>query len=573
MSPLYDLSDDGLPNVYCGVFAIILAILALTSKSIPKKERIAGVVLLVGFHLAFSYSLLDFVWNAFHVPNSIPYRYSFLYSFVILLTAYKGWLIREEIKLWQICISLCATLTLLIARLLICPKGTDQLFILVNVALIVTYAAILTLPKIKEKNIHGVMPKFLKATGYATLFAVVSIELIFNFGNCVLNYNSSRIKKTQTYASEVEAIMEEVGNCNDKSQFYRVETEDPKTLNDGAIFGYNGVSLFSSTANTSVTKFTKALGVRAAADGNIYTYMLGSPISNLFLNIKYVLAETGKIDIQQYFQSVQQSDTLSLKQNQYYLPLGFMVNEALSTLSFDVEANPFDFQNKFISAAVGEEITAFKTIGDEVDNGGKTFAEYTIDQGGLFCLHYDLPAKSKLNITHISGDESNTVSFKDLSFTAIISTHIVQPGDKILVKAICDDNIEDRHKIIGAILNQDQFESAYRVLSQSQMQLTRFENTIVEGEISCHQNGLLYTSIPYNKNWTVYVDGFETEAVLIGDAMIGVNLTQGEHTITIEYSNQALVVGCVVSACSVVAFVGICLIQYRKKRNDKSDSY
>ena len=35
--------------------------------------------------LSFFYVRLDFVWHAFHVPNDLPYRYSFIYPFILIV--------------------------------------------------------------------------------------------------------------------------------------------------------------------------------------------------------------------------------------------------------------------------------------------------------------------------------------------------------------------------------------------------------------------------------------------------------------------------------------------------------
>ena len=36
---------------------------------------------------SYFYAPLDFIWHGFHVPNDLPYRYSFLYPFVMIIIA------------------------------------------------------------------------------------------------------------------------------------------------------------------------------------------------------------------------------------------------------------------------------------------------------------------------------------------------------------------------------------------------------------------------------------------------------------------------------------------------------
>jgi len=116
------------------------------------------------------------------------------------------------------------------------------------------------------------------------------------------------------------------------------------------------------------------------------------------------------------------------------------------------------------------------------------------------------------------------------------------------------------------ILDETLFRKAYNTLAASTLELTTFHNTLLEGSITCDRDGLLYTSIPQNGNWTAYVDGRQADIILIGDAMIGVLLSQGSHTVTFRYHNPAFSLGWKISlACSAV-FAGLYLSIYRPSR-------
>ena len=115
----------------------------------------------------------------------------------------------------------------------------------------------------------------------------------------------------------------------------------------------------------------------------------------------------------------------------------------------------------------------------------------------------------------------------------------------------------------AAILDNDYFWEGYDVLNASTLELTSFENTRVEGTIDCNRDGLLYTSIPQNGNWSVTVDGEPAEIKLVGDCMIGVELTEGEHTVVYSYENKAFSLGWKVSLVCAVVFLGLVQIQYK----------
>ena len=93
---------EGLPNLYCGLFANAFAILFLLQKDVRLRDKVCSVFLLLFFNVSFIIRQLDYIWHGFHFTNMIPYRFSFLYSFVLLYMAYRAYLLRENFRLWQV---------------------------------------------------------------------------------------------------------------------------------------------------------------------------------------------------------------------------------------------------------------------------------------------------------------------------------------------------------------------------------------------------------------------------------------------------------------------------------------
>lgn len=69
---------------------VILVPLYLFCKRIPVREKIANVLLLGLIYFSFNLNVLNYIWHAFHFPNDLPYRFSFMYSFILLAMAYKA---------------------------------------------------------------------------------------------------------------------------------------------------------------------------------------------------------------------------------------------------------------------------------------------------------------------------------------------------------------------------------------------------------------------------------------------------------------------------------------------------
>lgn len=90
------IRSGNLPNVYCGLLPVLLVPLFATTKAIPLRRRLSYLGLLGVMAFSFTLNQWDLIWHGLHSPNDLPYRFSFLYSFVLLLIAYEMLLHLKE---------------------------------------------------------------------------------------------------------------------------------------------------------------------------------------------------------------------------------------------------------------------------------------------------------------------------------------------------------------------------------------------------------------------------------------------------------------------------------------------
>jgi hypothetical protein len=66
------------------------------------------------------------------------------------------------------------------------------------------------------------------------------------------------------------------------------------------------------------------------------------------------------------------------------------------------------------------------------------------------------------------------------------------------------------------------------------------------------------------------VDGEPAEIVLVGQCMVGLELTEGEHTVTFRYRNTAFRTGLLISISCALVFAGMILgDHYLRNRKGK----
>ncbi len=84
---------------------MLLLIQLFASKEVRLREKLCTLGMLVFFMLSFILRQLDYIWHGFHFTNMIPYRFSFLFSFVVLVMAYRGYQLKKR-PWWQVALSM-----------------------------------------------------------------------------------------------------------------------------------------------------------------------------------------------------------------------------------------------------------------------------------------------------------------------------------------------------------------------------------------------------------------------------------------------------------------------------------
>ena len=83
---------SGKPLIYCGVFALIMALYWLIRAKTPVRKKIGYILPLIVIVVSFHHYNLNCVWHVFNRPTGSPYRYSFIYIFIVLYIAYMGYI-------------------------------------------------------------------------------------------------------------------------------------------------------------------------------------------------------------------------------------------------------------------------------------------------------------------------------------------------------------------------------------------------------------------------------------------------------------------------------------------------
>ncbi len=579
-------AKEGLPNFYCGVFGIVLLAAYLRTRKVLIREKIITVLYLAFIVVSCNMNVLNYMWHGFHFTNMIPYRFAFLFSFILLAAGYRVYtVLAEEAKLLDV----LAMSVMIVLVAVLSYKDQSEKAVIYTVVTALIYTAIMWLKEFKLIN---------RTVMNYSVFVVMLVEMTIG---AYIGVKEVSVTTRSVYPNKNDNIQSLLSYTDDdKDGFFRTEIETNYTLNDPALYGYNGMSQFSSTANVNVTRFMQKLGYYASAAGNRYYYEQNTPFASMMLSMKYFISNNST-NYESYYSEIAASDgKVILYKNKYHLPLGFMTDSALATTTCDFE-NQFENQNELFRAATGLDGDLFtpievKDVGHENVNVSKNgYGSYryqyvmkdTVNEGAQMKFNYLIPEEcsaymifsfdKKSSYSIYNNEDYLVYNYGEPKYQHIVSAGHYKAGDVMSVKAPVEKDANSSGQIYVYRMDDELFRKGYELLSKCGMSDVEYTDRTVKGKVNAEKDGLFYTSIPNDGGWRVYADGKEVDVISNEDsecpltsAMVTFNLPAGEHEIEMKYTPPGFTVGMIITIGSVVIFAAVWFAEkrYRKSREE-----
>ncbi len=530
------------PNIYCCAAVFVLFPLYIMNKNIPFRQKIVKCSLLLFLLVSFAWNIPNFIWHGFHYPNSLPCRQSFLYIIVLLAMCFEALHNLRTVSVGQIVGSLWGA----IAFIFLCEQVVEaeeiRFYVFyINIVLVGLYGLFLYLHKRRRVS----------ASNLAILaFALAFLEMGLNMGitSITITSRSAYLRNTESFAR-----LSDYADELECGSFFRIEKAVKKTKNDGAWAGYRSASIFSSTTNAAITSIYEDLGMEGST--NAYSFTGATPFTSALLSVKYMLVENDSAETP-LTTLVATDGAVSLYRNDYTLPLGFMIPSTATQWNYQ-DTNPIQVQNNFVAAT-----TTVGSIFTMVDSGSSSSYTFTAPQSGYY--YGVLTDLSVENIRAVLPDGSTTFSNTNRDF--ILDLGYLESGEQATLTS-SDGNSELVSVNVYRLL-QNEFIDAIGQLNAEGLVVDSYNETEINAHISVQEDGILFTSIPYEEGWTVYVDGHAVTAEAYAGAFLSVSLTAGEHTVNMRYSPAGLTEGAIISLASLLILLIIIAVHVIRKKGE-----
>lgn len=363
------------------------------------------------------------------------------------------------------------------------------------------------------------------------------------------------------------------------SDFYRL-SDLTNTLYNVNYGDYYKTSIYSSTVNNNYSNFYyDILNMNNNNYNNLIIRNTDNIIFNRLMSVKYVYSNK---KLGNGYKEIGHN----IYENVLALPLGYASSNIYSLEQFSNLDYPYSLKY-LLNGIVADnsngdtenivekiEIPIPSYLGDFINiNNNKI----NVEEDSSFTINLGKNLTNKLLIITIEGLESNSCKLGDIgitingventlncktwlynnnntTFNFVINENDLRYLDVAIKKG--EYNISD---IKTYTIDMKYLETAF-----DQMGNITISDNKVTGDINITDDGYMTISIPYDKNFHIYVDSKEVEYEKVNTAFLGFKINKGYHQIEVVYKNKMIMIGRITSIGGLLSLV-IYLLLTKKK--------
>jgi uncharacterized membrane protein YfhO len=370
--------------------------------------------------------------------------------------------------------------------------------------------------------------------------------------------------------------------------FYRYEKNVHRKYCDNMALNIRGLTNSTSTLNKETIKFLNNLGY--ASKSHWSKYLGGNLISDSLLGIKYII-DSESSDISAYY-DLTELDPITYNKTDYYayindraLSLAYSVDSAILDFEFEGKT-PFEKLNTLLSTMIGSEDVLNYFIPVEVEEStsnlstkkNSSYHEYrpevtgssatltytftTVNAGEyFFYLPSDYPREVDLKVNNKSHG-----TFYASETTRIVSLGFFEENETVNVGMTLKGDVLYVTPNVSSVYYMDieLAETALSQLATEQMAISEdwSEDHITGIYTTSAESTTVFTTLPYDEGWKVFVDGEQIEYVKALEAVIAFEINgAGEQAVEFKYAPKTFTLGLTISLLSLALFILIIIFE------------
>lgn len=339
-------------------------------------------------------------------------------------------------------------------------------------------------------------------------------------------------------------MLKEVGNKT--GGMYRIEEVGDcrfNAANLNRILGRHQYisSIYSSAYNTAYQNFRQNLfGIEQPFRNLMMQSVSADPTFRKLMGVRYILSEENVIG----YKKIMEDGKVAVYENKNVYPIGYAAGQETFPERRKADGKKLPIAGK--SFMIHESKKALKVIplGREAKEGEVLHMRFRVKN-----MHPNRDVAVWLNgvrnkltaRTHIYYNENTSFSYAiALNKGAKTAKLTLGEGDYILSD-------------VEAYIEKEKVPISYHAF---QPDWNHTKGNHIEGTVEGMKNGYFLTSIPFDKNYDVYVDGQKVKFQKVNEAFLGFSMGEGIHRVKIIYHAPGKTLGFVVTFGGILLFAG-----------------
>lgn len=593
------------PLLYCGLPTIALFFFFFACKKIDIKTKVFYGVQIAFFSLCMGLMPLYKFMHAFDYPNFYGFRFSFIIIFLIII---MSCIALDEVTNESFSFFLkCAVVMIVFYSVMMTFQLINFSNVRINDQNGLAINSLFTMLWLLIAYLFGKYNNEVNDNGEACrnivifrrclctfVSVVIAFELFVNGYLCIKHNDFGLIEKNaikEWYFSEKQAVssLKEIDDS-----FYRVYVNNEICINSSKMFDYNSITTFSSSDNYELRMALSRLGL--STSNRFLRTNCSVPVFDSLFAVNYAIRipdfsefSEMEVDSKNYVKS-------EIVKNEFPLSLGYMVSKDI--LEYQFTSNSFENLENLCNAMTGENRDVFEEI--KISDEDNLFMEnYTMHREGEKYVFTGVSQFAGEPLVAVALDGENSNAYVEFFYDSPMSymyfpTVYTQEMGTSEAKYVSEGGINKMtinegmtlanisceglpleffiDRINVANYNKEEYRAVYEMLSKNQFEVIENDEDYIVGKVvATEEKPLLFLSVPYEPEWHIFVDGKPLEKLycVLGDAFMAIELSPGEHVVTMQYIEKWSTEGAIISLVSMIIFCGIVLFNVANKGKKK----
>jgi uncharacterized membrane protein YfhO len=384
-SGVYEM--EHLPQIFCGTIVTLSVIWFFFNRGIARREKAAMAALLAIILASTWLVVLERVWLGFRDGNAFYCRFAFLASAVMIIMAARNMESLAQVSRRGVLAGIAVTVAMTLAFILEAKYLNAVYPAAALLSCLLAYVLFSRASLLRKTRFDAALRLALVAV--VAVEGALGLHLAINVRNA--SYGIVAYSDYGAYfraGDEMVAFME--GADGGAAHAWRAEKEfnylklggETISVNEPMAFGYHGLVYYNSSFDSRVRDIMNKLGYTPDYGWRV-SFNDNNLAADSLLGLRYLVTDTPYPWLEEVAGAPLWAGA-KLYENPYALPLGFIADAAVLE-RIEANGNPFDYQEAYLSAALGADAALFTPVEARLDafDSGQVSWTVTAPEGAV----------------------------------------------------------------------------------------------------------------------------------------------------------------------------------------------